>query len=475
MDMEISHASTPRSTARQVLSRFTVAGALIAIAGGCTLLAYSNVRLPCPTNNAAAATNCSGGSSISAKGTSAEYRGRATFNVIPERGNKDTLFLLALSGGGSRSAYLSASVMLKLQHVFSDIDLLSEVDAISSVSGGSLPAAYYAISTDSGPGNRWDEKTVKRLMRKNYTMRWFGNWFWPSNIAKFWFTAYNRTDIMARTLSKNLYSNALFRDLKIGDLHSDRPYLILNATNGTAGQFDESFTFTDESFRAIGSDVDSYSLSRAVMGTAAFPAVFNYMTLRNWSAPGPTKEYVHIFDGGNYDNLGLQSLIKIIDQVEKNGTHYQNLIVILVDAYTDPNGVSATKADPRSFTDHIIDENFLAATDALLHLNRAHILDTFQSRLEQWYAADPELKKHAIFYHILFSDIERFNNPESMALSRKLNQIPTNFSIEKENADNIDIATQQLLTPENTCLKAMRQLLMDGTHSLDNPICSYPN
>jgi predicted acylesterase/phospholipase RssA len=57
--------------------------------------------------------------------------------------------MLALSGRGLRAAYFSSAVMLKLQKVFPDRDLLREVDVISSVSGGSITAAYYAISKDA--------------------------------------------------------------------------------------------------------------------------------------------------------------------------------------------------------------------------------------------------------------------------------------------------------------------------------------
>src|SRR5204863_4300210 len=54
--------------------------------------------------------------------------------------SKDGWFVgIAISGGGSRSANYSAAVMFELQR----LGLLEKVDAISSVSGGSLTAAYY--------------------------------------------------------------------------------------------------------------------------------------------------------------------------------------------------------------------------------------------------------------------------------------------------------------------------------------------
>lgn len=462
------------------VARWTILFAILTTVYGCTSFAYTNVRRECDPGNPGPQPNCrvprlSSQAKVSIPG----YHGRATFDVRPDRGDQNTLFILALSGGGSRAAYFSTDVMLGLQNALPGVDLLSEVDAISSVSGGSMAAAYYAISTDQpGAANYWTPEKVRGLMRKNYTLRWFGNWFWPDNIAKFWFTAFNRTDIMARTLSKNLYSSAVLRDLKMRDLRSDRPYLILNATNGTDGQFDEPFTFTDNDFSLIGSDVESYSLSRAVMGTAAFPAVFNYMTLRDWSSTEKTTRYIHIFDGGNFDNLGLRSVIKVLDQMEKDGTHYQNLVVILVDAYTEPRGIDASEANPRQASDYIIDKNFLASSDALLHLNRDNILADFKRRLELRYESDPTLKKHTVFYQIQLLDVKNFNNARDNNLGDRLNRIPTNFKIAKEDADDVDTAIAELLTPENDCLQAIKELVRPATqageHHLSDPVCRYP-
>ena len=73
---------------------------------------------------------------------------RATFNIQDPRGNEKVLVLLSISGGGSRAAYLGASAMLAMEKVFGDLDLLKQVDVISAVSGGCLPAAYYCVSED---------------------------------------------------------------------------------------------------------------------------------------------------------------------------------------------------------------------------------------------------------------------------------------------------------------------------------------
>ena len=160
-------------------------------------------------------------------------------------------------------------------------------------------------------------------MSRNYVGRWVGNWFWPLNIAKFWLTAFDRTDIMAQTFADNLFDRTTTGvDLRFADLNPSRPNLVLNATIGSrsydekdrAKLFGTVFTFTHEDFAAkLNSEIASYELARAVMASASFPAAFNYMTLGDLHEPPGCPDhgdacYVHVFDGGNSDNLGLISI-----------------------------------------------------------------------------------------------------------------------------------------------------------------------
>lgn len=75
-------------------------------------------------------------------------------NIPPGKNNSDSLFLLlAFSGGGSRAAAFSYGVLEKLRDTEIGWEgephrLLEEVDVISSVSGGSLPTAYYGLFGD---------------------------------------------------------------------------------------------------------------------------------------------------------------------------------------------------------------------------------------------------------------------------------------------------------------------------------------
>src|SRR2546425_11108698 len=61
----------------------------------------------------------------------------------PPKQDDDGYFVgLSISGGGSRSSVFAAACMFQLQQ----LGLLQKVDYISTVSGGSLAAAYYCLN-----------------------------------------------------------------------------------------------------------------------------------------------------------------------------------------------------------------------------------------------------------------------------------------------------------------------------------------
>lgn len=377
---------------------------------------------------------------------------KAAYDIHQPRGQSEkTLVILALSGGGSRAAYWSSNVMLALEKVFKDQgwNLLHEVDAISSVSGGSLPAAYYAISADTQkeaeqlPSKRiWNQEAVRKLMRRNYRNKWIGNWFWPTNIAKYWFTAYDRSDIMAQTLADNLFDQSFWGwDLRFRDINPERPNLIINATNGTADHFGDLFPFTTSQFQILGSDLAHYKIARAVMASASFPGAFNYMTLKDHKQK---HHYFHIFDGGNYDNLGLFSAMNIL---ASNHQQFDRFVVILVDAYISGEGVKHADYDGRNILGFGVDLNFLDSFDALLLVNRRHVLKIFSDYMRNTFGPK------GIFYPISFEDI---GDP---SLRQHLQSINTDFKITREDANAIDRATEKLMVQGNSCLQQIKHLL----------------
>jgi predicted acylesterase/phospholipase RssA len=493
--------------------------------------------------------------------------------------------------------------MLKLQKLFPDRDLLREVDVISSVSGGSMTAAYYAISQDrdpriddtalaeavvppppaepiapgklrrrdnvltcsqaltqgeeaklrarlaevylardpahaarritdlcrGAPSNRvWDEATVRDLMTRDYVWRWIGNWFWPTNIGQYWFTAFDRSDIMAQTLADNLYDVAGWGwglGLTFADLNPERPHLIINTTNATRSEstgdrfpFGSVFTFTTEDFSGrIRSNISRYSVARAVMASASFPVVFANMTLRDFRPNSDERpRYVHVFDGGNSDNLGLAALKRALLETALAGRIARRIVVISIDAFTHPVGTSSLEPDSRGgWFNYVLDTNLTASIDALLQANRENNLQQFRDRSfnsKECHGELPsyparlceakdkldsalDLKNRMIFYHVKFDDTgdaesEDINDycdpaklrlvswqngfddagarieavdwdarPKPIKLAARLDQIPTSLSISDADQEAIDTAVDLIVNDGNECLCAIRAIV----------------
>src|SRR5437763_1694542 len=101
--------------------------------------------------------------------------------------------------------------------------LLDEVDCISSVSGGSFTAAYYALF-HGRVLTEFPDKFLYRNIQKELISQLFN----PINLARLLSPYFSRIDLAAE-----LYHDSVFEKKTFGDLLASnrRPFLILNATN----------------------------------------------------------------------------------------------------------------------------------------------------------------------------------------------------------------------------------------------------
>lgn len=301
-----------------------------------------------------------------------ETPAHANFLIGPKE-REDGMFIgLALSGGGSRAANFAAAVMLELQKR----ELLDRVDFISSVSGGALPAAYYAL--EGYKGISFNDEEVRERMGLDFQGRWIGRWFLPQNIFRYWLTNFTRSDIMVQVFDNNLYHGATY-----ADLNPRRPKLLINATDRGKGT---RFTFSEELFEEIGSDLPSYRVAGAVNASSAFPGVFQNVTFQDFSASqaGPPA-YLHLFDGGPIDNLGIRSLWSfelpstLAGAVGPGGTFTEHFpkgcILISVDASPARIDRYRNRPDSRRFIDYFVDTNAIEAADVMLLRIRGDLLE----------------------------------------------------------------------------------------------------
>ncbi len=250
--------------------------------------------------------------------------------------SSDLLLMLAFSGGGTRAASLSYGVLEELARtpvVLEDTQhrILDEVDIISSVSGGSFTAAYYALWGDRIFSD-FESKFLKKNVQNGLLLRVLSPW----NQVRLASLKFSRTDLAAEHYDHLLFKGATFADLMT---QSNRPFLSINATDVASGA---RFEFTQDEFDLIGSDLSQFPISRAVAASSAFPVVLTPVVLKNYSAeqlqPEPAwtksilenptastrlknmaaharsygdedRRFIHLLDGGLSDNLGLRGAL----------------------------------------------------------------------------------------------------------------------------------------------------------------------
>ncbi len=271
---------------------------------------------------------------------------------------------LTISGGGSRAANFGAAVMIELDRR----GLLSQVDVISGVSGGTLPATYYPLLMKRGAS--FDEATVKAVMGADFQGAWLWRWLLPHNIVRYWLSDFTRSDIMVQVFNNTLYDEATFGDLPL------RPKLLLNATTRNDHT---RFTFTDESFQRIHSTLARYHVANAVNASSAFPGAFDDVTLEQYGMSHP--RYLHLYDGGPMDNLGVQAMTEYLQRaVSGRALNDKDLfpeacVIFVVDATpdTDNEGLADMQSS-RTTLDYFVNTNALDSVDAMLTASRTTLL-----------------------------------------------------------------------------------------------------
>jgi NTE family protein len=303
---------------------------------------------------------------------------------------------LAISGGGSRAANYSAAVMSELDR----IGILKHVNAISSVSGGSLAAAYYATRSNTSkrlntPELFWTQ--AKEDLSKDFRTAFVRKLLRPDNFAKSMFGSTGRTDVMAQVFDEHLFGG-----LKFGDMDATGPGLLINATaiNGLQGVISpalctnrrtyaasmrgESIPFTEQFFKdCLFSSISTYPVSKAVAASAAFPGLFSSVPLARFAAMNKSdriapSEYLHVIDGGPSDNLGVDGILgnwaaKTLHA--KKNFKSDKCLIIVVDAFSSGEvDLRNLKPDSRKVLDRFIDSNFFDSIDAMLGRRRLETL-----------------------------------------------------------------------------------------------------
>lgn len=219
-------------------------------------------------------SGCSTGMLNSELGETAEEFRYGFASRLPD--NDERLFVvLAFSGGGTRAAALSYGVLDVLRNKQLVIDnqhtrLLDQVDVISAVSGGSYTAAYYGLF-----GERLFDDFEERFLRRNWPRTYGWMLANPFNMGRLASPEFNRSDLMAEFLGKQIFDDKTFADLSLGRL----PFVIINATDLNNAL---TFSFIQQQFDFLCSDLNSYPVANAVMASSTVPPAFAPVRLHNY-------------------------------------------------------------------------------------------------------------------------------------------------------------------------------------------------
>ena len=187
-----------------------------------------------------------------------------------------TFVVATFSGGGTRAAALAQGVLSEFAAMpiagGADRRLVDEIDLVSSVSGGSVTAANFALNgRDSFAA--YEASFLKYDMMRPLILGVLETIVSP----RFWFTTDSRIDLLVDLLNERVFADHTYADLQ---QRPGRPYLILNAADMSSGS---RFPFTQSTFDLLCSDMSRLPIARAAAASAAFPVGLTPVTLTNYS------------------------------------------------------------------------------------------------------------------------------------------------------------------------------------------------
>ncbi|MGN6825856.1 patatin-like phospholipase family protein [Paucibacter sp. M5-1] len=424
----------------------------------------------------------------------------------------ESIVALSFSGGGLRAAAFAFGVLegLRDQPASANRNLLDEVRFVSSVSGGSLTAAYLGVHGSAGM-NAFRSEVLLRDGEAGLRLSLLN----PNNIRRMLAGGLNdRTDF------GSWLENKVFKGATFADMSSDaKPKVWINATNL---QYRLAFPFHQRAFDALCSDLASYPVSEAVAASMAVPLVFAPVVLQRFpesceskpqnvraishgderddqyrlrkalarfhrdSLRPDTGRYLKLVDGGITDNLGLVSILQsrvLLDTpygpIPMNeALTVKRLLFVVVDAgQAASSDWSQEVAGPSAFAiaEGVID----TAIESTMRLSYAG----FQSLMRDWerdivefrcglpQEKQDELRAAQVDWRcdevtFIATQISFANFAEEE--ERELNSIPTRLSLPEHQIDRLVAAARRAVESD----KRIREFSRSTQRGISKPVPS---
>jgi len=378
---------------------------------------------------------------------------------------------VAFSGGGTRAAAFAYGVLEELRDTPIVVDgrhetLLEEVDTLSGVSGGSFPAAFYGLF-----GDRIFEEFEPRFLRRNVQGALLLRALLPWNLVRLATPWLDRSALASAYYDAHVFEHKTFADMN----EAVRPWVNINATDLSWG---DRFTFNQDNFDIICSDLDKLPISTAVAASSAVPVLLSPVTLRNNAGrcgyePAPwvvkaladkdanqrrarlaanylsyrdpkRKPYIHLVDGGISDNLGLRPAIDFVSaaggaesvrEIRKIETP-EIMVVIVVNAETDPNPkIDLSSASP----------SFASLMDSVsggqIRRYNFETLLLMESMLREW-GHELSQNGHQVKTFMVDVSFDEIEDPQKRAYFKHL---PTSFKLSDRQVDALRETGRRLL------------------------------
>jgi len=383
--------------------------------------------------------------------------------------SEDLLLILAISGGGTRAAALGYGVLEELRRTEVTVNgvkrrLLDEVDVISAVSGGTFPATYYALR-----GEKTFDEFETRVLSRNFESELAWRILTPTNWFRMPSGTFGKSDLFAELYDETVFDHATFADLQ----RAKGPFVIINGTDVTTGA---RFSFTQDQFDAICADLSRVTLGRAVATSTALPPLLTPITFENragtcgrkapaWQAaaeaaigesetPGrallraralqsyedPNRPYIHVFDGGLSENLGLAEVLRAFEflKIDPDPSvlpalrRARKVVVIAVNALRFPEVNWDRSPEPPS-TDTLRDQMWSIPVDRI----SLDAVEQVRDKLAAWQAGDPQRRAYLaeVTFDFLKDPAERLY----------FKHVPTRLTLPKEQVDRLREVAGRLL------------------------------
>lgn len=401
----------------------------------------------------------------------------------------------AFSGGGARAASFSLGALQQLRDMkdTGGKPLIDRVALVTSVSGGSITAAWFGQYGVAGL-----DSLRPSVLDKDWQSKLNTSWMWPDNWQRLMQGGLNGPDKLSNWLDAEVFHNARMRDM------TSRPRIIINAADLYTGT---PFAFASPWFDAICSDLGSVRVADAVAASMSVPIAFRPVVVKSYAkdcltplAPwvhtaetdrsSPTllretarsfrffrdekrMQYLHLADGGVADNFGVSSIVTLRAAAQtpygpfsaRDAVKVRRLTFIIVNAERNPEGDWALKESGPDGPQLIE-----AALGIAVNSPKRAAADAFAGTLERWQretiawrcaltpaaaaelGANPGWKCDDVDFHL---DMISFGDLADARFA-DLGKAATAVSLPKETIDNLIAGGRQAIAQNPEILKLTR-------------------